>query len=178
MKRPTLEPLLRWTKAHTPLGMDSKRELTWSALCLGGGTVYALLYFPRLLHTIDMLYYTYPDGRRVLHEGAMMPDLIQLAAPFLRLYVIIIIAMAFVALRFYLAHFQQSRSIYTMRRLPDGCELWRRVLSLPAATAAIAMALCAILLPLYYLAYIKLTPPQCIPPDQLARLAEKLLGGF
>ncbi len=58
----------------------------------------------------------------------------------------------------YSYHFQGSKSIYVMKRLPDSYELWRRVFMVPVVSALL-LGICAIvILALYYWYYINVSP--------------------
>ena len=74
-------------------------------------------------------------------------------------------AMAVVAVSFYFWHYHQSRSIYTMRRLPHAEELPRRCLAAPLAGVILSLLTMAILTALYYLIYRCATPAQCLNPQ-------------
>lgn len=85
--------------------------------------------------------------------------------------------MAALAAWHYAYHYQGSRSIYLMRRLPSRWELWRRCLALPAAGAVCALLLAALLLLCYFGLYLLLTPRPCLQPGQWAGLGRYFLGG-
>ncbi|MFR8267820.1 MAG: hypothetical protein ACLVC5_09315, partial [Clostridia bacterium] len=63
-------------------------------------------------------------------------------------------------------HFRGSKSIYTMRRLPSKHPLARRCLTVPVLGAAAAALSALLLICLYYLLYIAVTPEQCLVPGQ------------
>lgn len=65
--------------------------------------------------------------------------------------------------RFYLSHFRESMSIYTMRRLPDRWELHRRCWTVPVITAVSLCMMTVALAGIYYLMYLGLTPEGCLP---------------
>lgn len=60
-------------------------------------------------------------------------------------------------------YFHGSRSIYLMRRLPDGRELWRRVVTLPLVGLIVELLTAGALLLLYYVLYVVITPAGCLP---------------
>ena len=73
------------------------------------------------------------------------------------------VELVFTVVYFYFYHYQDSRSIYTMKRLPDRWELWRRCLTLPFWTVIISGVLVLLLTGVYYLIYLKCTPAGCLP---------------
>lgn len=79
------------------------------------------------------------------------------------LFGILALMMIITAAGFYGYHYQGSRSIYTMKRLPDSRELWRRCLALPVWTVITSVVLMAALTGIYYWIYLTCTPPGCLP---------------
>ena len=76
---------------------------------------------------------------------------------------VLILMMAVTAAGFYAYHYQGSHSIYTMKRLPDRWELWRRCLTMPLWTIILSVILMLALTGVYYLIYLKFTPAVCLP---------------
>lgn len=72
------------------------------------------------------------------------------------------IAMVGLAAWHYALHFRGSKSIYTMRRLPQRWELHQRCLTVPALAAAGYLLEAALLLGLDYLIYRLATPAQAL----------------
>jgi len=112
---------------------------------------------------------------RKLRPGAVMTPFYQTldSAPLMG-YAIVALLMLPLAGWHYLYHYQDSRSIYLMRRLPDRRELWRRCLTLPLLGLAACGVLSAIHVPAAYAIYIHSTPPQCLQPGQWRMLWESL----
>ena len=71
--------------------------------------------------------------------------------------------MAGLALYHWFYHYQGSKSIYLMRRLPRRSELPVRCLAVPVAGALGAGALAAILLGVYWMVYRLCTPAAALP---------------
>ena len=68
------------------------------------------------------------------------------------------------AVMLYSSYYLGGRSIYLMRRLPDGRQTLRRqVWTAPLVWAVCAVAAAAVVLGLCYLAWRFITPEQCIP---------------
>ena len=57
-----------------------------------------------------------------------------------------------------------ARSDYTLRRLRDPWEYHRRCLALPLAAMVLSLAVFALLTVIYYQSYLRLTPPELLPP--------------
>ena len=76
---------------------------------------------------------------------------------------ILALGMVITAGYFYVYHYQDGRSIYTMKRLPNGWELWRRCLTMPFWTVVVSGILILLLTGIYYLIYLKCTPVGCLP---------------
>ena len=89
--------------------------------------------------------------------------------------VLIAVSMPFLALYFYSWHYQGSKSIYTMRRLPKRGELLRRCLTLPCITAALSLAVIPVLSTVYYGFYVLVTPAGHLPAGQWQLMWEGLL---
>ena len=92
----------------------------------------------------------------------------------------VLLAMALtipLAIYHYACHYLGSRSIYLMRRLPDGWELWRRCLTVPALLAVLCLGAIELLTILYFLVFLLLTPPPCLPAEPWRQLLCALGGG-
>ena len=74
----------------------------------------------------------------------------------------------------YCYHYQDSRSIYLMRRLPNRRELWRRCLGLPLLGVAACGVLSAAHVLVFYAIYHYAASPQCLQPGQWRMLWESL----
>ncbi len=152
---------------HTPPGADLHPQ--WRVLSMGGvvSWLYSLGFIFRFADAWSQLYsYDRVSGKRVLQEGVIMPDFIQLLDNALLGFGLLAIVMIGFCIFYYTYHRQGSRSIYLMRRLPDRWELHRRCLSLPLLTATLCIAAAALLLLLYYGIYCLATPESCLRPGQ------------
>ena len=83
--------------------------------------------------------------------------------------VAIIAALALIGVH-YACHYQDSKSIYTMRRLPNRWELHRRCLTLPLLAAAVYLILAFVILLIFYAVYMNLTPDVCLTPGQWQKI--------
>ena len=155
---------------HAPLGFRVQDEVKgfWGG-CVGATAFSLITFITKFNDELDKLYHR-NGSNRTLSPGAIMPDFVEI---FDRSHwgflVVIIAALAFIG-GHYAYHYQESKSIYLMRRLPNAFELHRRCLSLPAAGIVIALLAAFVLLLIYYAVYMLATPDQCLTPDQWQKL--------
>ena len=138
------------------------------------GWIIALLTITTLMCGI-LLLCSYPEDYRelflrwvteyqTLRPGAIIPEFDRYAIR--TVYVIggaLLLTLASTAL-LYSSYYLGGRSIYLMRRLPDGRRILRRqVWTAPLLWAVCAAALCALVLALCYGAWYWITPDQCLP---------------
>ena len=110
--------------------------------------------------------YIWSRGERKLVENAMMPSFIRLIdGAFLGFAVLAVCILAMVIYH-YAYHYQGSKSIYLMRRLPSRWELHRRCWTLPVLELLGCLAGVLVLLLAYFAVYQCFTPTQCLMPGQ------------
>lgn len=116
----------------------------------------------------------YEPARNALYQYAPLKVLVpgRTVPPFLPLYargLVCVLAygltMLWTALQNYLGHFQGSRSIYLMRRLPQRWELARRCLGEPALYLAGCLAVYVLTGVACFIYYWFRTPAGCLPPN-------------
>jgi len=159
-----------------PAGIDYKRELNWFRGGLIAGFVYSLGFFIRFLNEYDSLFRILVGNKRVLNENAVMPDYVEVLGDGLLLFLILALGMIAVMAYHYIYHFQGSKSIYLMRRLPDRWELWRRCLALPVMAALLFLLAAAVSMVVYYGFYMLATPKACLSPGQWHKIWNVYLG--
>ena len=104
----------------------------------------------------------YWDGR--LMDTALMNHFVAYAEPVVIVFGVVVLLALLSAVMLYSSYYLDGRSIYLMRRLPDGRQTLRRqVWTVPLLWAACAAALCALVLALCYGAWYCITPDQCLP---------------
>lgn len=101
-------------------------------------------------------------GEKMLRPGAVIPAFDSLLGSALLGFVAAAAAMLFFIAYYYSYHWQGSKSIYLMRRLPDRWELARRCLALPVLGALACLLAGALVLGLYYGVYRLFTPEECL----------------
>ncbi len=150
-----------WNR-HLPLGMDGERVKNRMSLMLGVG-IGASLYCPLRYFSARASLFRYINGvyERKPH-GKMVPFEELLSGSFLIMAIAAVGFLLAIAV-FYLYHYQGSRGIYTMRRLPSRWELWRRCLTVPVLFLLLSILSTAVLIGLYYLLWRFATPPDALP---------------
>jgi len=152
---------INWSRL-VPLGMDGVKRKNQMATMLGFGIGGSLIFVLRYSNARSNLW-GYYNGRRQRIPGRMMLTFEELLPGTFTLMAIAAIGFVMAAILFYLYHYQGCRSIYTMKRLPDRRELWRRCLALPV-TALVLAGLCTlILIGLYWLLWRFATPADAFP---------------
>ena len=154
---------------HAPLGARADAQFATFCVLAAASLLYSLLYFHRFSNYLDLLYQMV-GIKKVLIEGAIMPDFVVVLEDALTWFwgaaVCCLLAIPFN----YAHHYKETKSIYTMRRLPERFELHRRCLSLPVAGAVILLALSFLMLVLYFWHYMAKVPQVCLTPDQWAKI--------
>ena len=140
-----------WSRL-VPLGIDGRKVKNGMMLALGLSAVFSLRFIADYSFASNNLY-AMGGTDRVLMPGAQMIWFSDLLNGVFFLFGLTALCMPIVALIFYLYHYQGSKSIYTMRRLPNKKELLRRCLFLPVCCAAACLLLSVLLLLLYYETY-------------------------
>ena len=147
---------------YAPVGMKLHMEKTVWGLGLGTSLVYSGLFLLRFADACGELY-EYKGVDRVLIEGAKIERFGVLLGNGLVGFAITAVVMLLFSIYHYLYHFQDSKSIYLMRRLSDRWELSRRCLTLPVAAAVLSLAAAVVLLGFYFGIYLLFTPKGCLP---------------
>lgn len=147
---------------YAPVGMKLHMEKTIWGLCLIASWIYSGLFLVRFADACGELY-EYNGVKQVLMEGARMERFGTLLGNGLNGFAITAMVMMLFSIYHYLYHFQDSKSIYLMRRLPNRWELSRRCLTLPVAAAVLSLAAAVLLLGFYFGIYLVFTPKGCLP---------------
>lgn len=114
------------------------------------------------------------DGR--LYDTALMNGFSAYLAPVVIIFGIVVLLALLSAVMLYSSYYLGGRSIYLMRRLPDGrSTLRRQVWAAPLLWAVCAVALGAAVLALCYAAWYWITPAQCLPTaENIQRVADAI----
>lgn len=150
---------------YTPPGIEFVRQLDFCLRCMLVALVWSCSFLLKYLNARGELFMRTMTGL-VVREGVMMQDFWQLLHVdfdsldgFLLFYMVMLGLMVY----HYLYYYQDSKSIYLMRRLPDRWEMHRRNVVLPLAAIVIGFLTEMVVLLLYYGIYVICTPTQCMP---------------
>lgn len=123
--------------------------------------------------------FMYRNGHRVLRQDvyALVEAFSHYAAPMVWITVgLVLLALALAAV-LYSSYYQGSRSIYLMRRLPDGHRTLRQqVWCVPLRTAALLLAAGLLAIGAAWLMWRYMTPAQCLPTAENLQRAAAALG--
>ena len=111
-----------------------------------------------------------------LSDTALMNSFSAYAEPVLLLFGVVVLLALLSAVMLYSSYYLGGRSIYLMRRLPDGKQTIRRqVWTAPLLWAVCAAALGAVVLTLCYAAWCWITPSQCLPTaENIQRVSDAM----
>lgn len=153
---------MKWLENYTPLGIDVGKQVGWWLAGVVAATLHSMLFLIRYFDRRADLYIL-KAGKRVLIDGAVMTDFGTLTeGVFLTFYLVSIVTLL-VIIYHYFYHYQGSKMMYLMKRLPDKWELHRRCITLPVVGAVLMMVWMLVVHMLYYTIYILCTPSQCLP---------------
>ncbi len=150
-----------WNR-HLPLGMDGEKVKNRMALMLGVG-IGGSLICPLRYFSARASLFRYMNGVYERNLNAKMLPFEELLTGSFTVMAIAAVGYLLAIAIFYLYHYQGSRGIYTMRRLPSRWELWRRCLTLPVVFLVLSILCTAVLIGLYYLLWRFATPPDAFP---------------
>lgn len=134
----------------------------------------SLFYLIRLSGSINNLY-EYNGTEKVLIASMAMPDFMEILGSTLIGFLLVSLCMLTMIFFRYGYHYQHSKSIYLMKRLPNRMELHKRCLCLPILGALLCILLLIILFFIYFGIYLIATPKQCLTPNQWQKIWEVLL---
>ncbi|MBQ6798366.1 MAG: hypothetical protein IJP11_03930 [Oscillospiraceae bacterium] len=157
-----------------PPGFDYGPEL--KALCwiVGGALVLSLFWFTDLREARRALFDRYLGVLRPI-PGAVMRDFGKMVWPYMSGFAVAALwALSFVGVH-YQYHHRVSKSIYTMKRLPNRLELHLRCWTLPLSCFAAILLAGFLLLLIYYAVYLLVTPAENLAPDQWKKLWSVIL---
>lgn len=160
---------------HVPPGVNLNQELGWFAGGIGVSLLYSLGFLIRYGNEYESLF-SWDGLAKVLNTSAVMPDFVQILGGSLNGFLVLALCMAAVAAYHYSYHYQGSKSIYLMRRLPDRWELPRRCLTMPLMGILACLCVALLLLLIYYGVYMAFTPRACLAPYQWQKIWSVLLG--
>ncbi len=165
-------------KKIIPVGIKPETEIwIFSSSLFALGIIYSVISYASFYSYWYNNLFNFQGGKRVLISGRMMPDFHEIIDGCFNGFVIAIFIFIFLIVYHYGYHYKDSKSIYTMKRLPNKSELHIRCLAVPVIGIILCLvfALCLILIFYYY--YMAKTPTECLFPDQWERLWTNIIYG-
>ena len=164
-------------KKFIPVGIKPETELWIYGSGIALSVLSSLFYFVTYYGSYNAMF-NYYGNKKVLIEGASMPDFWSLidggVFDVFKIWIFAFLAMIAVH---YGYHYRESKSIYTMRRLPNKYELHIRCTALPLSATAVSLILSFILLIIYYVHYMTVTPDELLLPSQWEKLMDYIIHG-
>ena len=149
---------------YYPLGYDYRPEIIITALMCMLLSGWAFLMFRAGLNlALESVTQEYIDGVRIIEETAFykVPTFVSLLGEFQSFALVFIFAVITAVYR-YFYHYQHSKSIYLMKRLPKRSELYKRCLSGSAVISLICLAVMAGLVAVCFMEYISIVPEEFV----------------
>jgi hypothetical protein len=166
---------LRSLERHVPPGVSLVQELGWLAVGGGSGLLYSLRFLGDYLMAYQSLF-VWEGTRRILDTSKVMPDFVEVLGNSLNGFLLLALCMLPLLIYHYTYHYQGSKSIYLMKRLPSRWELPRRCITLPLLGVTASLVAALLLLLLYFAVYLAFTPRACLSPGQWQKLWSALVG--
>ena len=155
-----------------PPNVDAEQVQGWiTALLTITALVCCILFLGSYPEDYRELFWHWGTKYQTLRPGAIIPGFRLYAMPTIYVTVgALTLTLASTAL-LYSSYYQGSRSIYLMRRLPDGHRTLRRQLwSVPLRVMVLLLLLCMVMLAASWLVWRFVTPEQCLPtPENIQR---------
>ena len=155
---------------YAPPGLDVRKEKRLFFGVLAFGILWSLGFLPRFFSARESLYRRWTDSQgnlvKVLQEGAEMPRFAAILDDTFLFFAVGALGLLLAVGVHYCWYRMGSRSIDLMRRLPNRGLLHRQCWALPLVGFGILAATGLLLLGLYWLVYVKLTPVGCLPEVQ------------
>lgn len=148
-------------------------RLDWGRRFFRLGLLAAALYASTFLDRYTaarLALYDGQSGAQVLKPGAVMPSCASLLGDWWMGFAALAACMLALAAWHYAYHYQGSRSMDLMRRLPNRFELHRRCLTLPLLAIGLCALAAFVLLLIFYGTYMACTPRQCLTPGQWEKI--------
>ena len=158
-----------WLERYSPPGFPAGTEWGIYGAGMGLAVLFSFGFFARyeyalkLVKNEDALYTSCQNGMELLFWKDV------LGSAMLGFYFVSALAVAYI-IRRYLFYFQESKSIYTMRRLGRPFELHKRALVHPATMLLMSFLTAFVLWLVYFQIYKSCPPEQYVTPEQWLHL--------
>lgn len=146
-----------------PLGIHIKKEVGFFLGIFISGILNSLSVLVRYFSILNGFYEIDRSGNRYLIENSVMPPFKELLDDSEKGFIVAIVCLAGLVVYHYFYHYQESKAIYLMKRLPRKSELHKRCLAAPILGSVVIVATAIFLYAVYYAIYLLVTPPQCLP---------------
>ena len=151
-------------KRFIPVGINPKAEKLLVIVSFIVSVLRALYFYINFNSAYSYLF-EFRNGQHILNKTKVMRYFCTLTPGCFDGFIISVFIFAFMIFVHYGYHYKDSKSVYTMKRLPQKNELHIRCLTLPLICIAVCIILSFLLLLLFYHHYMTVTPPECMPPD-------------
>ncbi len=155
--------MLEKLKKYYPPGYDCVKEwiliILWFIVC----TILSFWLFVENLYQAKRSLYTYWYGERKLIEGAIVKPFVSLMEGYHIFFIPMFIFLLIMAVYHYIYYYQDTKSIYVMRRLSSKKYIIKSCIEGPLIVAVTGAAAILILCLLYFLIYILAIPSVCMP---------------
>ena len=136
---------------YAPPGMELKQEKKVFVIGMALSSLFSFLVFGiGFSDSLEKLYWKNGAERTVI-PGAVMTNFVELFGEATIGFKVVFALMIAAAVMHYTYHFFESKSIYTMRRLPSAWELHRRCLTLPICGILISIVTAFLILLIWLL---------------------------
>ena len=142
-------------------------------LCLAGGGITFIVQYSESYRGLFRFWGT---STQQLEAWSLMPNFSLYTGAIIWITAILAAMALASAAVLYSTYYQGSRSIYLMRRLPDGGKTLRRqVWSVPLRTALLVLLAGGLVLGLAYLVWRYVTPESCLPTEENVQRAMQVM---
>ncbi len=155
-----------------PVGISVKKEAVGILTAMIFSFLHSLSYFASYYNSYHNLY-EYYDDKRILISGRKMTDFYILIEGSFKGFYVTAFLLVVLIIYHYAYHYKDSKSIYTMKRLPKKYELHKRCLTVPVICILLCKLFSVILIFIYFRHYICATPPECLVDGQWSMFISK-----
>ena len=141
---------------YAPLGISLSSEIFYYKLIMIISTLWSMQFIVRYLQELNELYYR--ERHTIFRDDIQIVSFEHLMNGVFFLFGVAFIYAIIISVYHYFYHYQGSKMMYLMKRLPNKWELHKRCLVLPIVAVAFTIGYIWILRILYYAIYLICTP--------------------
>lgn len=161
-------------KKLAPVGFSVKTELVLFALSYIFATAYSILLFCDRFFNLGnyMLtrHYEKNNSPKIYPEGTLAANFNKFIDDIFLLFLVSAMLMCVFCILHITYHYQNSKSIYLMKRLPKKSEYYVRCLTLPLTGIILCAVTVVLLVNIFYLIYITQIRPEFLPENHIESL--------